>query len=355
MQAAARGPQVHVIVPGSLDTRTGGYGYDREIVAGLERRGWTVCVHEVPGSFPAPSIESRRAAAAALASLPDGAAVVVDGLALGALPDEAAREASRLRLIALVHHPLADETGLAANARAELEASERRALAAARHVVVTSPRTAAALDRYGVAPSSITVIEPGTDAAPQARGSKGKAVELLCVATVVPRKGHDVLMRAVAAMPDAPWHLTCVGGLDRDEAWASSVRAEAAALGVASRVVFVGELEREPLDALYDTADVFVLPTWYEGYGMAVAEALARGLPVVSTATGAIADLVGDDAGLLVPPGDVAALTRALSSVVTDATLRGRLSAGARRARARLRSWDDAAGLMARTIEGVDG
>jgi len=180
-------------------------------------------------------------------------------------------------------------------------------------------------------------------------------VELLCVATVVPRKGHDLLVRALAAMPEAPWHLTCVGGLDRDEAWASSVRAEAAALGVASRVVFVGELEREPLDALYDAADVFVLPTWYEGYGMAVAEALARGLPVVSTATGAIADLVGDDAGLLVPPGDVAELTRALSSVVTDATLRGRLSAGARRARARLRSWDDAAGLMARTIEGVDG
>jgi len=354
MQAAARGPQVHVIVPGSLETRTGGYGYDREIVAGLERRGWTVRVHEIPGSFPAPSVESRRAAAVALASLPDGAAVVVDGLALGALPDEAVREASRLRLIALVHHPLADETGLAANARAGLEASERRALAAARHVVVTSPRTAAALDRYGVAPSSITVIEPGTASAPQARGTMGEVVELLCVATVVPRKGHDVLVRALAAMPEAPWHLTCVGGLDRDEAWASSVRAEVAALGIASRIAFAGELEREPLDVRYDAADVFVLPTWYEGYGMAVAEALARGLPVVSTATGAIADLVGDDAGLLVPPGDVTALTRALSSVVTDPTLRARLSGGARRARARLRNWDDAAGLMARTIEGVD-
>jgi glycosyltransferase involved in cell wall biosynthesis len=355
MHAAARGPQIHVVVPGRLDTRTGGYGYDREIVAGLERRGWTVRVHEIPGSFPVPSVESRQAAAAALAELPDGAAVVVDGLALGALPDEAAREASRLRLIALVHHPLADETGLAADARAGLEASERRALAAARHVVVTSPRTAAALDRYGVAGSSITVIEPGTDPAPQARGSNGGVVELLCVATVVPRKGHDVLVRALAAMPDASWHLTCVGGLDRDEPWAASVRAEVAASGLAPRIAFAGELEREPLDVRYDAADVFVLPTWYEGYGMAVAEALARGLPVVSTATGAIADLVGDDAGLLVPPGDAAALATALSSVVTDAALRARLSGGAQRARARLRSWDDAAELMARTIEGVDG
>jgi glycosyltransferase involved in cell wall biosynthesis len=179
-------------------------------------------------------------------------------------------------------------------------------------------------------------------------------VELLCVATLVPRKGHDVLMRALAAMREAAWHLTCVGGLDRDEAWAAAVRAQAAASGLASRVAFAGELERAPLDVRYDAADVFVLPTWYEGYGMAVAEALARGVPVVSTATGAIADLVGDDAGLLVPPGDAAALTRALSSVVTDAALRERLAGGARRARGRLRSWDDAAGQMARTIEGVD-
>jgi len=125
-------------------------------------------------------------------------------------------------------------------------------------------------------------------------------------------------------------------------------------LGVSSRVVFVGELEREPLDALYDAADVFVLPTWYEGYGMAVAEALARGLPVVSTATGAIADLVGESAGILVPPGDDAALSRALRAIVSDSALRARLAEGARRTRTRLPSWDDAAGLMARTIEGVD-
>jgi glycosyltransferase involved in cell wall biosynthesis len=360
MHAAVRGPAVHVLVPGTLDTRTGGYGYDREIVAGLERRGWRVRVLEIPGEFPFPAAESRAAAAQALAAVPDGAAVVVDGLALGALPDEAEREAARLRLIALVHHPLADETGLAADARDRLEASERRALAAVRRVVVTSPRTAAALERYGVARSSVTVIEPGTDPAPQARGSSGRdaqnaTVELLCVATIVPRKGHDVLVRALAAMDDASWHLTCVGGLDRDEAWTASVRAQVAAAGLESRIAFVGELERAPLDGRYDAADVFVLPTWYEGYGMAVAEALARGLPVVSTATGAIADLVAGDAGLLVPAGDVESLTRALSAVVTDRALRARLAAGARQAGTRLRSWDDAAALMAHTIEDVDG
>ncbi|HET9271218.1 MAG TPA: glycosyltransferase family 4 protein [Vicinamibacterales bacterium] len=342
-------------MPGAIDTRTGGYGYDREIVAGLERRGWTVEVHEIPGTFPFPSADARATAAATLASIPAGARVIVDGLALGALPDEASREAARLRLVALVHHPLADETGLTPDARASLEAGERRALQAARHIVVTSARTALALDRFGVPAPSITVIEPGTEPAPQARGSNGVVVELLCVATVVPRKGHDVLVRALATMPGASWHLTCVGGLDRDGAWAASIRAQVAAAGLDRQMTFAGELDREPLDALYDRADVFVLPTWYEGYGMAVAEAIARGLPVVSTATGAIADLVGPDAGLLVPAGDAEALAGALSALVTDAALRKRLAAGARRARAALPSWDDAAERMARTIEGIDG
>ena len=343
------------MVPGAIGTRTGGYGYDREIVAGLERRGWSVRVHEIPGAFPFPSAASRAAAVATLAGIADGSPVIVDGLALGALPDEASREASRLRLIALVHHPLADETGLAPDARATLEASERRALQATRHVVVTSQRTAGALDRFGVAPGSITVIEPGTDPAPQARGSNGDVVELLCVATVVPRKGHDVLVRALEAIADAPWHLTCVGDVDRGDGWMDVLSVQISDSGLTRRILFTGELDREPLDARYDAADVFVLPTWYEGYGMAVAEALARGLPVVSTATGAIADLVGEDAGILVPPGDASALSRALGAIISDRVLRERLAEGARRARARLPSWDDAAALMARTIEGVDG
>jgi glycosyltransferase involved in cell wall biosynthesis len=354
------GPELHVLVPGSIATLTGGYGYDREIVAALERRGWTVRVHEIPGTFPFPSAASRADAARVLASLPDGARVLLDGLALGALPDEAAREAGRLALMALVHHPLADETGLAADARALLEDSERRALRAVRRIVVTSRATASRLAAFGVVASSIAVVEPGTEPAPQSRGSHNDGsgsdtVQLLCVATVVPRKGHDVLIRALASLPGERWHLTCVGGLDRDVTWAASVRELVRASGLDARVSFAGELGREALDARYDSSDVFVLPTWYEGYGMAVAEALARGLPVVSSATGAIGELVTPEAGVLVPPGDVSALAGALRSVIADAELRSSLGRGARGVRLRLPSWDDAAASMARTIEGVDG
>jgi glycosyltransferase involved in cell wall biosynthesis len=345
---------VSFVVPGSLATLTGGYGYDREIIAGLQRRGWTVPVIELAGEYPTPSSASRAEAARALAALTPGARVIVDGLAFGALPDEAAREANRLAFVALVHHPLGDETGLAPAASAALHASERRALRAARRVVVTSRATAARLTAFDVPAAAVTVIEPGTDPAPLSRGSGGDTTELLCVASIVPRKGHDVLVRALAAMADAPWHLTCVGGLDRDEAWVRALQRQVAELGLEGRIAFVGEMDRAPLAEVYAAADVFVLPTRYEGYGMVVAEALARGLPVVSTATGGIADLVGGEAGILVPADDAAALTRALSTVVSDRALRRRLAEGAQQVRGTLPSWDEAAALMARTIEGID-
>jgi glycosyltransferase involved in cell wall biosynthesis len=338
-----------LVVPGRLDTLTGGYGYDRRIVAGLIARGWSVSVHELGEGFPFPSSGARAEAARVLAAIPDDAPVLVDGLALGALPDEAERHAARLKIVGLIHHPLALETGIRAADAAALEASERRALAAVRSVVVTSRRTAAALERYGVGPERVDVIEPGTDRAPLARGSRGGPLQLLCVAALVPRKGHDVLLQALASIPSRQWRLTCVGSLERHRAAADRLQALACATGLERLVEFVGEGDAATVSGYYDSADVFVLPTLYEGYGMVVAEALARGLPVVSTHTGAIAELIGADAGIVVPPGDVAALAAALSQVLAEpdgADVRAKLAHGARRVRERLPTWDDAANLM---------
>jgi glycosyltransferase involved in cell wall biosynthesis len=338
-----------LVVPGRLDTLTGGYGYDRRIIAGLTARGWSVAVQELGEGFPFPTPTARAEAAQVLAAIPDDATVLVDGLALGALPEEAERQAARLRIVGLVHHPLALETGIDAAAAAALEASERRALAAVRWVVVTSRRTATALESYGVGAPRVDVIEPGTDRAPLARGSRGEPPQLLCVAALVPRKGHGVLLQALASMPSRQWHLTCVGSLERHRGMADQLRALACAAGLDRLVEFAGEADATTLPGYYDSADVFVLPTLYEGYGMAVAEALARGLPVVSTHTGAIAELVGDEAGIVVPPGDVAALSAALSQVAcgpASAGVREKLAQGARRVRERLPTWDDAANRM---------
>lgn len=342
-----------VVVPGDLETRTGGYGFDRKVIAGLRDRGWTVEVAQLDRTFPHPGPEARIEAARRLARIPDNALVVVDGLALGALPQEAERERSRLRLVGLVHHPLADETGLAPSVASALEASESRALAAVRHVIVTSERTAAALSRYSVTLERITVVEPGTDRAPLARAYRAGGAPLhdgnltfLCVASLTPRKDHENLFNAFALVAERRWDLRCAGAVDRESPFGKRLLALLADTGLSHRVLLLGDRSEAEVAAEYDRADVFVLPTRYEGYGMAVAEALARGLPVVSTPTGAIADLVTSDAGILVPPGDTSALASALARVMDDAELRARLAAGAQRVRARLPTWDDAIDKM---------
>jgi glycosyltransferase involved in cell wall biosynthesis len=341
------------MIPGDLEALTGGYEYDRRIINGLRTLGWTVDVETLDGSFPDPTPFAREDASRRFAALRDGSIVMIDGLAFGALADEAEHERQRLRLVALVHHPLSEETGIDPHLAALLETSERRALSTARVVIVTSRPTALGLARYGVHPDLIMVVEPGTDPARLARGSDDGVVHLVCVASLIPRKGHEVLVEALARLADKPWRLTCVGSLDRDPQTANRVRALLAQYDLSERVTFTGDLHQPALDREYDRADVFVLPTFHEGYGMVVGEALARGLPVVSSPTGAIAELVTSKAGVLVASGNVPELARVLGEVIDNKTMRARLAEGAREIRDRLPTWDMAARRMAAALERV--
>jgi len=348
---------VTLLVPGDLALRTGGYGYDRAIVEGLRALGWRVDVVLLDGSFPSPTAAARVHAVQALAALPDGALVLADGLAFGAMAVEAEREARRLALVGLVHHPLADETGLDADTAHALAASERRALACTRGVVVTSYATARRLEDFGVSPSRVVVVMPGTAAAAAAQGTRGTSgadsdvpVELLCVATLVPRKGHDVLFTALARLRHLPWHLTCAGSLTLHPPTAAVLQEQLRALQIADRVTLVGDLDAAALAAAYDRADIFVLATRHEGYGMAVAEAVAHGLPVVSTATGAIPELVDGTGGAIVPMDDAEALAEALAPLVGDDGARARVRAGARARRDMLPRWPESAQAMASAL-----
>ena len=182
----------HVVfaVPGSLDTPTGGYAYDRRIMAELRQLGWDVECLDIGEGFPSPDEATRSAARSLLLKVPDGQPIVMDGLALGVLPDVAAELASRHPLLGLVHHPLALEWGLSADRADALRRSEQAALAAVREVVVTSPATAKLVTAdYGVPAERITVARPGNDPAPRSQGSRSEAPHLLSVGAVVPRKG----------------------------------------------------------------------------------------------------------------------------------------------------------------------
>ena len=354
---------LYFVVPGDIETLTGGYGYDRQIIAGLKERGWLVHLISLPGHYPFPSVDARVDASRAFAVIPDQARVLVDGLAFGALPVAAVRERERLRLVALVHHPLGLETGISDTQSRKLLASEREALTAAVGVVVTSQRTVSAVAELGVASNIIAVVEPGTEPAAPASGSlsldaqmvprvsQANPLHMVCVASLVPRKGHDTLFDALAQLADLDWRLTCVGSLDRDADYAATLIERCKVPPLRDRVVLTGELAGAALDAAYDLADLFVLPTHYEGYGMVVAEALARAIPVVSTRTGAIAELVGDAAGVLVPPADAGALADVLKTLITDREQLARLRLGAASRRVSLPTWQSAAELMEKALE----
>jgi glycosyltransferase involved in cell wall biosynthesis len=329
------------VVPGRLCERTGGYLYDRRVVDGLRQRGWAVDVLELDASFPYPTPAAMEHAGRALAAVRNGSIAIIDSLALGAMSELVVQQASRLRIVALVHLPLAATSDLDPATAARFDEGEHRALRAAALVIVTGKATLPRIARHELDPSRVIVAEPGTDRAPLARGSNGHPLELLSVATLNPEKGHERLLQALSEVRNVEWRLTCAGSLTRHPATTDRVRNALARLGLEDRVSLGGDLDGPALEACYDRADLFVLATRQETYGMAVAEAVAHGLPVVATMTGAIPELLGDGAGLLVPVGDTPALVEALSRVLTDGGLRARLAEGARRMRDRLPTWDD--------------
>ncbi len=348
-------PDLHLIVPGRLDQRTGGYLYDSHMVSGLRQLGWRVVVHELAGAFPQADDTASASLTRVLSGLPDDTRVVVDGLAMGGLPQPLHAHGARLRIVGLVHHPLADETGLEADQRVRLSASERDALSVCRGVVVTSATTAARLAAYGVPSDRVCAVPPGTDPAPQADGpGPGAPPRMLCVGTVIPRKAHDVLVRALMRLREKRWSCVCAGSVTRHPAYAATVQSQTVDAGLADRVQFVGECAPDVLDGLYHSSSLFVLPSYDEGYGMALTEALARGLPVVSTTGGAIPDTVPPEVGILVPPGDEGALASVLDELLTDASRRTRLAHAARQHASTLPDWDQATAAFARALTALD-
>jgi glycosyltransferase involved in cell wall biosynthesis len=350
---------VHVVVPGDVDDPalpSGGNTYDRRLCAGLADLGFGVCPLAVPGAWPRPRAAEREALARALAALPDGALVVADGLVACGVPEVIGPEASRLRLVVLVHMPLADDPALAPGVACELDVRERETLRAATAVVTTSAWAARRLTgRHGLDESRVHVVTPGTDRAPLAPGTDG-ASRLLCVASVSPVKGQDLLVRALATLTDLPWTCDLVGSPARAPAYAADLRRLIDRYGLGDRVRFAGPLTGALLSAVYTVADLVVLASRAETYGMAAAEALARGIPVLAPAVGGLPGTVGrapggEVPGLLVPPGDAAALARALRRWLGEPQLRAGLRAAARDRRAELAGWEATAHLMAGVLK----
>ncbi|MEP7177897.1 MAG: glycosyltransferase family 4 protein [Pseudonocardiales bacterium] len=347
---------LHVVVPGGIDDParpSGGNTYDRRICTGLAALGWLVHEHAASGGWPRPDPASRAALKRLITAIPDGSVVLLDGLIASAAADVLAPESVRLRLVVLVHMPLAD-----ARPGLDVVEAERAVLGVAAAVVTTSTWTRDwLLGRYSLPGDRLHVVPPGVDAAGLAPGTPAGGA-LLCVAAVTPNKGHDLLLAALATLTDLPWHLTCVGTLSLDPEFAERLGSQAQADALSDRITFVGARTGADLDAAYAAADVLVLASRGETYGMVVTEALARGLPVVATAVGGLPEALGEVAdgsrpGVLITPGDSAALAAALRRWLCDTDLRRRLRSAAVERRDRLPDWSQSAQWISNVLAEV--
>ena len=336
---------VHAVLPDGIDDPTrpsGGNVYDRRVCQGLAGLGWSVHEHAVAGEWPHADPASLSALGAVIAAIPNGAVALLDGLLACTAPDVLLPHARRVREVALVHMPLGHRppTGETDAVRTR----ERAVLTAATAIVTTSAWTQKRLSElYDLPAGRIHVASPGVDPAELVLGTE-RGGTLLCVAAVTPGKGHDVLIEALGDIAELPWRCLCVGSLDRDLAFAGAVRARARQVGLGERISFPGPRTGEALRRSYAAADLVVLPSRAETYGMVITEALARGLPVIASEVGGTPEALGHGApgvrpGFLVAPGDPAALAAALRSWLSDEPLRARLRQAARRRRAALEPW----------------
>jgi glycosyltransferase involved in cell wall biosynthesis len=337
-----------MVVPEGFDDPTrpsGGNTFDRVVSRGLADAGWTAHVHAVPGPWPHPDAPAFAALTRVVRGIPNAAVVLVDGLVGSAAPEVLAPEAGRVRLVALVHMPLGDER-------------ERALLSAAASVVTTSAwARRVLLEEYSLPGDRVQVAEPGVDTADLAPGTATGGA-LLSVAAVIRGKGHDVLVDALATLGRLRWQWLCVGSLEREPAFAEGLRDRVRDGGIEDRVSFSGPQSGDDLARSYGAADVLVLPSRSEAYGMVVTEALARGLPVVAAEVGGVPEALGHAAdgtrpGLLVRPDDPVALRDALCAWLQDGDLRRRLRRAAGERRASLTRWSTTTAAVADILAGA--
>jgi glycosyltransferase involved in cell wall biosynthesis len=350
------GRSVHVVVPEGIEDParpSGGNTYDRRLCDDLAAAGWSVYVRGVAGDWPGPGEEARRALARVLASSSDDALVLVDGLVASGVPEVMVPASERLRLVLLMHTPFGHPDGPGGPVEGEREVA--RAVAA---VVTTSEWTRRwIVASYDLDPARVHVARPGVDAADPAPGSD-TGRNLLCVGAVTPGKGQDLLLAALGRLADLDWRCQCVGALTKAPDFVDDLSRDVRSAGLDHRFLLAGPRTGRELETSYAEADVLVLATRAETYGMVVTEALARALPVVAPHVGGVPEALGVTPdgrrpGMLVAPGDVDALAHSLRRWLCEPDLRHGLRAAADRRRAGLPGWSETAERVADVLREV--
>ncbi|WP_230207800.1 glycosyltransferase family 4 protein [Microlunatus sp. Gsoil 973] len=342
---------MQIVVPAGFDEPdrvSGGNVYDQRLAAALSDTGVGVDVHPVGSRWPRPTRDDLAGLDRLLRSLPDGDPVVIDGLIASCSPEVVVPAANRLQIVALIHLPLGvPPAGIPSGSRAELADHQRDEAAVLNSVagVITTSRWTRGqlLDQYRLDPDRVVVAPPGVNPAAIAPGSPGGG-QLLCVAPVTRLKGLDLLCEALIDCRDLSWQLQCVGSLHHDPQFVQEFRDRLSTQGLADRVTLAGVCSGQELDLAYRHADLLVLPSRLETWGMVATEALAHGLPVLVSEVGGLPEAVGrteqGPPGLLVPV-DRSAWATALRTWLTQPPLRTELRRRALVRRETLGTWDD--------------
>jgi glycosyltransferase involved in cell wall biosynthesis len=331
-------------VPGCFPPTTGAIVFDTRLAAELRTLGHAVTFVPVSGQHPWPD-SAARASAAALwqAHRPThaGDRAVIDGFCLYAFDglEEPLREAGA---ITMFHHPMSLEPQLSAAERSAFAAVEQRLLPMLARIVVPSEAGRAQLTAaMALSAEAIAVVTPGIPDPGRSTGSGGRTCHLLAVGSLIPRKGHDTVLSALAGLPDLDWKLTICGDEGIDPAHAAALREAAEAPGLAGRVTFAGACGSEQMESLWRSADLFVSGSRFEGYGMAVAEAVRRGLPLAVTKGAAAVEVIPPEASVIVEPGDYVQLSKGVRRLIFSAPLRRDLADAAWQAGRAFPSWAD--------------
>ena len=278
-------------------------------------------------------------------AFPPGTVPIVDGLLLPAMLPRL-EELVQRDAVALVFHPTA-RAGRNPAARPAVQAAEKAMLPALRRIVATSAEVAARLvDGFGAPAGAVHTVAPGLDPLPRSPGNPGGPCRILSVGVLTPRKGHDLLLRALARLGDLDWTLDIAGADGRDPAHAGALQELVAALGLQPRVTLHRNPGAAALDALWHDADVFASPSRWEGYPAAVAEALRRGLPLLIGAGGAAAALAPAAASLACALDDEPTLSKCLRRLVYDRGLRTDMAAASWAAGQHLPGWAEQAAQL---------
>ena len=342
------------VIPGDINLPTGGYRYDREIINAWQKSGIEVSLASIEGNYPFPSETDKKTALQDIIKFPKADIAVVDGLLGGTSPEFMQALSKTLLIVALIHHPLCLENGLSIKNAESLEASERAGLKFTSGVITTSPATTLTVSNlFEYNRNKIHTVLPGVERGQISTGSKSSTVNLLCVGSIIERKGHKDLLLALSELSDYNWHLDCIGSTDFDPKLFIELKQILKTKALETKVTFHGTVSEETITNAYIKADVFVLPSLFEGYGMAYAEAIAHGLPVIGTTAGAIPDTVPETCGILVEPSNIKALHQALEKIILDKALRNQYQKAAIKAEPSFPTWQSSANAFLKILKEI--